>query len=414
MAPSSNPNPKSAWAIFPIGLATALSLTGDATLYSVLPTHYADAGIALASVGVILSVNRFIRLLTNGPAGWLFDRVTNRRLVFLGSLVLGIFSTMLYALTPSFEILFVARLLWGLAWSGIWIGGTAIVLQMAPPAQRGHWVGIYQMWFFFGSAVCSLAGGVLTDWVGYANGLWLGVIVATMSAVIAALTLSAQHANNRITPAITTNWRASLTLDWRGMSSAMWATAIAQGINRMATAGIVGATLGLVVQQNFGTAIHLGTVPIGVASVTGALLAARTTIGLIGAPIAGTLSDRMGGRWGLLALSLVLGGAGMAILPVPQITALIFGMLASSLSSGGVQALSTALVGDLSPAQEHGKHLAIFNIAGDLGSAIGPIIAYALLPITGLSAVYLACALLMTLTGVWSSRFGTRSFAKST
>lgn len=398
-------SPTSAWAIFPIGLATALSLTGDATLYSVLPTHYADAGIALASVGVILSVNRFIRLLTNSPAGWLFDRVTNRRLVFLGSLVIGVLSTMLYALTPRFEIFVVARLLWGLAWSGIWIGGTAIVLQMAPEAQRGHWVGIYQMWFFFGSAVCSFAGGILTDWVGYTNGLWIGVVVAIISIMVAAFMLSPQHIDNKNAPSITTNWRASLTLNWRGISSAMWATAIAQGVNRLATAGIVGSTLGLIVQQNFGAEIRLGSIPVGVASVTGTLLAARTTIGLIGAPIAGTLSDRIGGRWDLLALSLLLGGLGMATLPFPAIAVLILGMIASSLSSGGVQSLSTALVGDLSHAQEHGKNLAILNIAGDLGSAIGPMVTYALLSVTGLTVVYWGCAILLLSNALWVMRF---------
>ncbi len=42
---------------------------GDATLYIVLPTHTAEAGIPLASVGILLGVNRAVRLLTNGPAG---------------------------------------------------------------------------------------------------------------------------------------------------------------------------------------------------------------------------------------------------------------------------------------------------------------------------------------------------------
>lgn len=405
---------QSAWAIFPIGLATALSLTGDATLYSVLPTHYADAGIALGSVGVILSVNRFIRLLTNGPAGWLFDRVTDRQLVFLGSLTLGVFSTMLYALTPSFEIFVLARLLWGLAWSGIWIGGTAIVLQIAPSEQRGHWVGIYQMWFFFGSAVCSFAGGALTDWVGYANGLWLGVIVAALSTFVAMWMLSRQRAHQRAAPPIMTSGRTSFNLNLHEMSAEMWTTAIAQGINRLATAGIVGATLGLVVQQNFGNTIQWDGVPIGVASATGILLAARTTIGLVGAPIAGTLSDKIGGRWGLLALSLMLGGLGMATLPIPQLTALMFGMLASSLSSGGVQALSTALTGDLSHAHAHGKNIALLNIAGDLGSAIGPIIAYPLLSITGLAAIYWGCAALLLASAIWTQRLDRGKYAPAT
>jgi MFS family permease len=395
----------SAWAMWPVGLATALSLMGDATLYSVLPTHYSDAGIGLTSVGLILSINRFIRLVTNGPAGWLFDRLANGRFLFIGSLALGVFTTMLYAATSGLEWLFIARLLWGIAWSGIWIGGTAIVLQMAPGAQRGHWVGIYQMWFFFGSAIGLFLGGVLTDMVGYHNGLWISAGVS-MIGLLAAVAFPVRNTNHQNpSPLVTTPWRLSMITHWRGLSSDLWGTAIAQGINRLASGGIVAATLGLILQQNIGRGLIWETWPIGVASATGGLLAARTIISLVGAPLAGTLSDRLGDRWGLLSFSLALSAIGMAVLPLPQFTALIGGIIISALAYGGVQALATALVGDLSKLQDHGKHLAIFNIAGDLGSAIGPIVAYTLLLKTGLIAVYWGCAILMLMNALWIIRF---------
>ena len=70
---------KSRWRVlFPLGLGTALSLMGDSTLYTVLPTHTAEAGIALASVGVMLGVNRAVRVLVNGPVGALCDRWPRR------------------------------------------------------------------------------------------------------------------------------------------------------------------------------------------------------------------------------------------------------------------------------------------------------------------------------------------------
>ena len=84
--------------LFPLGLGTALSLMGDATLYTVLPTHTEDAGVTLAGVGILLGVNRAVRLFTNGPAGLAYDRVPRRRL-FLPALFLGAFSTAIYAAT---------------------------------------------------------------------------------------------------------------------------------------------------------------------------------------------------------------------------------------------------------------------------------------------------------------------------
>lgn len=396
----------SAWALWPLGLATALSLMGDATLYAVLPTHFADAGIAIGSVGIILSVNRIIRLFTNGPAGWFFDRLPDRRTLFVGSLALGVFSTVIYAQSTGFEILFLARLLWGLAWSGIWVGGNAIVLQMAPSSQRGHWVGVFQVWFFLGSATGSFFGGSLTDALGYRGALWIGAGISAVGAIAAALALSSQHTNNgQNGTAAKTKWHSSVLPDLRGISGAIWATATAQAINRLAAAGIVAATLGLVVQANFGTDLRIGAFEIGVASMTGALLAARTLISVVGAPIAGTLSDRAKHRWGWLTIMLCIGAIGTGIMPAPNLLALVLGIIASSLASGGTQSLTTALIGDLSTPSEHGKNLGLFYTAGDLGSAIGPIVAYALLPITGLLAIYVGCGLLMLATAAWSMRF---------
>ena len=71
--------------LFQLGLGTALSLMGDSTLYTVLPTHAADAGIALGSVGLVLGVNRAVRVLLNGPMGLAYDRFSRRRIFTLVS-----------------------------------------------------------------------------------------------------------------------------------------------------------------------------------------------------------------------------------------------------------------------------------------------------------------------------------------
>ena len=104
--------------LFPLGLGTALSLMGDATMYTVLPTHTVDAGVVLGSVGIILGINRGVRLLTNGLAGLAYDRWPRRRL-FITALFIGAISTMVYAATVGFWPLFFGRLLWGVAWSNI-------------------------------------------------------------------------------------------------------------------------------------------------------------------------------------------------------------------------------------------------------------------------------------------------------
>ena len=117
-------------ALFAVSLATTLSLLGDTAMYTVLPTHTDEAGIALVSVGVLLSANRFIRLLLNGPIGLLTDR-WSRRSIFIPAVYIGAISTATYALFQGFWPLLGGRLLWGLAWAGLWVSGNAIVLDIS-------------------------------------------------------------------------------------------------------------------------------------------------------------------------------------------------------------------------------------------------------------------------------------------
>lgn len=48
--------------LLPLGTSLALSLTGDSTLYGVLPNQTAVVGISLAAVGAMLGANRLIRI----------------------------------------------------------------------------------------------------------------------------------------------------------------------------------------------------------------------------------------------------------------------------------------------------------------------------------------------------------------
>ena len=127
--------------LIPVAIGTCLSLLGDTSLYAVLPTHTEAAGVSVASVGILLSANRFIRLILNGPLGVAYDRYP-RRPLFVAALLIGGISTAIYGLTYGFWPLLCGRFLWGLAWSGIWVGGNTIILDISNDENRGKWIGI--------------------------------------------------------------------------------------------------------------------------------------------------------------------------------------------------------------------------------------------------------------------------------
>lgn len=369
--------------LFPLGLGTALSLMGDGTLYTVLPTHTAEAGIALTSVGIILGVNRAVRLFLNGPAGLAYDRWPRRRL-FVPALFIGALSTAVYAATRGFWPMLVGRLLWGLAWSGIWVGGATIIMDVTAAQDRGRWTGLYQTWFFLGAALSALVGGLLTDWLGYGATMWVGAAVTGVGGVVALILLpETRRARPDLDDPPVEEIKPRLRAN-RGL----WVAASLQGINRFVIAGVFVATMGLLVQDW----LRSTSLTLGVATLTGVLMAGRTLLSIVAAPLAGTASDRLGSRWGITAWGLAIGAVSMALVAWGGPAAILAGVSLGAVASGSVQALVTTLTGDLVSQAQRGRAIGLLHTAGDLGSAIGPPAAYALMPWIGLRGVYLLCA----------------------
>jgi len=369
--------------LFALGLGTALSLMGDGTLYTVLPTHTAEAGIALSSVGIILGVNRAVRLFLNGPAGLAYDRWP-RRWLFVPALFIGSLSTAVYAATRGFWPMLVGRLLWGLAWSGIWVGGATVILDVTTAQDRGRWTGLYQTWFFLGAALSALAGGLLTDWLGYGATMWLGAAVTALGGLVALILLPETRSIRSVLdrPSVE-EIRPRLRAN-RGL----WVAASLQGINRFVIAGVFAATMGLLVQDWLSST----SLTLGVATLTGLLMAGRTLLSVVAAPLAGAASDRLGSRWGMAAWGLAIGVVSMALVAWGEPVAILAGVSLGAVAGGSVQALVTALTGDLVSQAQRGRAIGLLHTAGDLGSAIGPLAAYALMPWIGLGGVYLLCA----------------------
>ena len=130
--------------LLPLGLAISLSLPGDQTLYAVLPTKASAVGISLALVGLLVGINRLIRIPGNPIAGLFYDRLGRRRLFLLGML-LGTLSTDSYAIARNSSQWLGGRLLWGIAWSLINVGGLTMLLDVTDESDRGRVTGLYQL-----------------------------------------------------------------------------------------------------------------------------------------------------------------------------------------------------------------------------------------------------------------------------
>jgi len=391
-------------ALLIIGLGVAISLLGDLTLYVVLPTHTQAAGIALSDVGLMLSANRLIRILINGPAGVLIERVPRRRML-VPALFIGALSSLLYTI-PGFWTLLIGRLLWGTAWAGVWLGASTMVLDLAPRERRGRYIGRLQMWFFIGSGGAALIGGVLTDWLGYSPALRVCSLITLGAALMWLLLLPETRPIRPVrtasSPPSERGEPAAPSETWRAAILPL-ATAIALlGVNWLIFIGFLGATLPLLLEQRIGETIVLLGLLIPLASFTGGLAAANQVLGLIASPLSGWLSDRTGNRWALAVGALALGVGALALTATGYGAVLVLATMLGAVATSVLQTQVMTLAGDYAPHGQQGRILGAINTVGDIGSAAGPLLAYALLPVIDLSGIFWLATGLIALCLPWT------------
>ena len=407
--------PQSAWhIILPVGAGTAFSLMGDTTMYAVLPTHLAQAGVLLASVGILLSANRFVRLAANSGVGLIVDRWAPRT-VFVLALCFGAVSTALYAVVRGFWPLLLARLLWGISWSGIWIAGNKLVLDAAGHGRRGRWVARYHLIYFLGTGVSALIGGALTDWLGYRDAMAIGAAIQAAGVAIAWLFLPApskasQHEGQDMaideSGQVEHKRRPARTPDLqqpRLLLTELGATSGLLGTTRFLIAGVWVSTLSLFLAQAVGEQVALLGQQVGVATLTGAGLAATTFLSMLFMPLIVGFSDHGSSRWWYALAGMVAGSAGYLLLALGAASAIFLGLPLLALANSSGQGISTALAGDLTRKTGRGRFLGVLYTVGDLGGAAGPPLAFALVPLWGtqllyfLGAAVFACMLLVSL-----------------
>jgi MFS transporter, DHA1 family, multidrug resistance protein len=113
-------------------LALAFASFGDAFLYPFLPVNFADAGVPAMWVGVLLSINRFVRILSNTMIVHAFAKY-GLRVIMIIAVVLAITSTFGYGSASGVAMWLLFRVMWGLAFSAMRIGTLAYALQNERP-----------------------------------------------------------------------------------------------------------------------------------------------------------------------------------------------------------------------------------------------------------------------------------------
>jgi MFS transporter, DHA1 family, multidrug resistance protein len=143
-------------------LALAFASFGDAFLYPFLPVNASVVGVPVMWVGILLSVNRFVRIFSNGIMLRFFAKYGLRRVMIL-AVCLAILSTGGYTISSTAWVWLVFRICWGISFSAMRLGALGYALS-AP--RQGFVLGISRSLQEAGPMVALILSPILLNYFG--------------------------------------------------------------------------------------------------------------------------------------------------------------------------------------------------------------------------------------------------------
>jgi MFS family permease len=383
--------------ILVVSIATGAAILGDSLLYAVLPVIWDDLGLTAGMVGIILSINRFVRMVTNPIAGWVADRL-GPRLPFTIAVIVAAASTLAYGVGFGVAGFLVARCLWGLCWSFLRLGGHLAAIESGIDGRRGYYLGFFSGITRAGSLLAVVTGGFLTDLISFEMTIYL---FAGISFLAGFWTIREWRAQPEFVPPSTTPKKQVDEVSppraraWWMAVGTLFSLTFLHGL---AISGLVTATLGYLIAERYADGVDLALVTIGAASFTGLLLGSRFLADAVWAPIAGHSSD----RWGRLPFFITVAGVQVVALALlgtfEALLWTILGAIALFFAATAVQVSLDASAGDLAIHGNRARLMSWYATAHDLGAAVGPIIGYSIGIALGLGIIYPATAAVFLLT----------------
>lgn len=157
---------------------------GDAILYPVLPVYSKELGLPIIYVGLLLSINRFVRIIANTWVANMITKIGMKKVLFISS-ICAVLTTILYGLELGLLSFVMARVIWGVSYSGLKI--TTLNYASKVTENYGFIFGISQSVKSLGALSVLWFGPILINNYGISNGLFL---IASISVIAFLLVFS--------------------------------------------------------------------------------------------------------------------------------------------------------------------------------------------------------------------------------
>ncbi|HXF58738.1 MAG TPA: MFS transporter [Candidatus Saccharimonadales bacterium] len=377
-----------------------IHLLGFGIIIPLLPYYAETYGAHAFHIGLLTTSFSLCQFLFAPVWGRLSDRI-GRRPVLIGSLVVTAVSYLIYAAAHSLEMLFVSRMLAGVA-GAVLSTAQAYVADTTTPENRTKGMGLigaaFGMGFIFGPAL----GGILSQW-GYAAPAYASAGLALVAAVFAYFRLG-----ESLPPEVRAE-TAARRLARAGFFETLKrpVTGTVLGLFFTATVCFAGmeAILALFTQRYFSWGPH----QIGYLFAYVGVIAALMQAGIVGRLVK-RFGERALVRAGLLLMGAAFVTAGLA----PPLGLFILTMGSVSVASGMLTPSLSGLISLATSADEQGSVLGVYQSLGSLARAVGPFLGGFVFDVVSPGAPLWMAGIVLGIAALAAARLPRREAAKTT
>lgn len=372
--------------------ATAVCLTGDSFLYVALPLYFKEVGLtALWQVGLLLAINRLIRIPLNP---WI-SRLYHRLPIKLGMLLaigLAAIVTTGYAFAETFLFWCILRLIWGISWSFLRIGGLLALVDLNGSHDHGKWVGMYNGIVRIGSFFGMAGGGVLVWIIGFRETSFIFAVVISISFIVMWFTKLPVRPPDNMIDVKTSSISIRNDLGFYVLAGFLIA---------LLSQGIFTSSFSYIMAYHYGNQLSLFGTIVDLAAIAGTIQAVRWLWEPFVAVAAGKSADKSGPiARGILPITILTAIMGILLLiSAPLVLWVLFAVL-YMMGFSWLTTLMDVRAASVNKAVAH-SFIGIYTMWSDIGAAIGPIIVYLAFSFNGgMIAVFILSAIILVGLGV--------------
>ena len=372
--------PADLWVLISASLCVAL---GYGLVAPVLPQFAHSFNVSVTAASMVISIFALVRLVFAPVGGSLIDKL-GERWVYMTGMVVVIVSTLATGFAQTYWQLLVFRGIGGIGSTMFTISAGALLVRLAPPAQRGRVSSYYASTFLMGNILGPIIGGVLSVF-----GMRLPFFIYAATLMIATAVAGAFLREGR-RPA--GGNQAPVMALGEAFTQFRYLGALAGAFtNGWANFGVRIAIIPLFAAQVFSN----GGQAAGVA-LTGFALGTAAMVFL-----AGRLADSLGRKPLIVIGLLVSGGANLTLGFLDHFWLFVALSAVAGLGAGMLNPANQAVVADVI-GKEHsgGKVMATFQMSQDLGVISGPLAAGTIVDHFGYEWAFLLSGGLCVLVGV--------------